>query len=119
MSKVNLRKNSKIRRGLRVRGKIEGTPTKPRLSVYRSLRYIYAQIIDDINGVTLVSIDNKVKDLHKGLNNSEAAYLVGKELAKEALKNKVTEVVFDRGSYKYHGRVKRLAEGAREGGLNF
>jgi large subunit ribosomal protein L18 len=100
----------------RVRAKINGTAQKPRLSVFRSNTHIYGQLIDDVNGVTLASAsDLKSK---KG-NKTESATAVGKALAELAKKAKITECVFDRNGYKYHGRVKALADGAREGGLQF
>ena len=106
---------------MRVRSKVRGTSQRPRLSVFRSLKHIYAQIIDDQKGVTLVAASEK--DLSpaslKGKTKTEKAKLVGLALAKKALKKKITQVAFDRGPYRYHGRVKALAEGAREGGLKF
>lgn len=110
------------RRHLRVRKRVFGTPERPRLNVYRSLTNIYAQIIDDTRGHTLVSastIDRKIRDKVKGLRPVEAARQVGLILAERAKAAGITKVVFDRGGYKYHGRVKALAEGAREGGLEF
>ena len=92
---------ARLRRHRRVRGQIAGTPERPRLNVFRSAKHIYAQIIDDKNGVTL------------------AAQKVGAAIAKKAIEKSITEVVFDRGGYIYHGRVQALAEGAREGGLKF
>lgn len=101
----------------RVRAKIKGTNERPRLSVFRSNRYVFAQIIDDIKGVTLISAgDLKSKDKAK---KTESAKNVGLELAKAAKLKKIKSVAFDRGGYKYHGRIKALAEGAREGGLKF
>ena len=93
----------------------------PRLSVYRSGKHIYAQVIDDKKGITLASFsDTKLKSLKdKKVNKTDTAFMVGKELAVLALKKKVSHVIFDKGGYKYHGRVKALAEGAREGGLKF
>ncbi len=115
MYKVALRKTNIERRKLRVRKKVFGTAEKPRLSVFRSLRYIYAQLIDDASGKTLVAVtsDNGKK------TKAEKAFETGKELAKRASEKKINEVVFDRNGYKYHGRVKSLADGAREGGLKF
>ena len=113
--------NNKVkreRRHLRVRKKVFGTPERPRLSVYRSEKNIYAQIIDDINAVTLTSASSLDKSIAKG-GNKEGAKLVGELIAKNALEKGITEVVFDRGGHLYHGRVKALAEAARENGLEF
>lgn len=104
----------------RVRSRISGTAARPRLSVYRSLREMYVQLIDDETGRTLVKIcDRDV--LAKGPNapKSQRAFLVGQSIAREASKLEIAEVVFDRGGYKYHGRVRAVAEGARDGGLKF
>lgn len=106
----------------RVRGKVSGTSERPRLCVYRSLSQIYAQIIDDTKGVTLVSastLDSDVKNLINGKSKSEQAKIVGEAIAKKALKKKISEVVFDRGGYIYIGRVQALADGARKAGLKF
>ncbi|MTI57996.1 50S ribosomal protein L18 [Geosporobacter ferrireducens] len=116
-------KNSKRKvRHVRVRRKVLGTPERPRLSIYKSLSNMYAQIIDDTTGSTLVSASTLDKDL-KGkverAGNKEAAKLVGEMVAKRALDKGIDKVVFDRGGYIYHGRVKELAEGAREAGLQF
>ena len=113
------KKASRQRRHLRVRKKVFGTPERPRLSVYRSEKNIYAQIIDDVNAVTLVSASSLEKDFAAKGGNKEGAKLVGEMIAKKALAKGVTEVVFDRGGYIYHGRVKELADGAREAGLKF
>ena len=110
---------SRQRRHARVRGKISGTAQRPRLNVYRSLNHIYAQIIDDVKGVTLVAASSVEKDFGMTGGNKEAAKKVGELVAKRAAEKGITEVVFDRGGYVYHGRVKELAEGAREGGLKF
>ena len=110
---------ARLRRHTRVRGKITGTVQRPRLNVYRSLNHIYAQIIDDVNGVTLVAASSVEKDFGMAGGNKEAAKKVGELIAKRAAEKGITEVVFDRGGYVYHGRVKELAEGAREGGLKF
>ena len=110
------------RKHLRVRAKISGTSLTPRLCVYRSLSQIYAQIIDDENQKTLVSastLEKEIKQLCQGKSKSEQAKIVGQEIAKKALKKKITEVVFDRGGYIYIGRVQALADGAREAGLKF
>ena len=108
----------RLKRHKRVRGKISGTPERPRLAVYRSNANIQAQIIDDVNGVTLVSASSYEKDFEGG-SNKEAAHKVGNTLAQRALEKGISAVVFDRGGYIYHGRVSELAEGAREGGLKF
>ena len=108
---------ARLKRHMRVRAKISGTPERPRLSVFRSAKHIYAQIIDDEQGVTLVSASTMDKDFNGNGGNVEAAAEVGKKIAAKALEKGITEVVFDRGGYVYHGRVKALADGAREGGL--
>lgn len=108
--------NKRIARHQKIRRKITGDAKCPRLAVFKSNKHIFAQVIDDSKGVTLVSGSDIM--IKAGLK-IERAYLVGKELAKKALKNKISRVVFDRGGFLYHGRVKRLAEGAREGGLKF
>jgi large subunit ribosomal protein L18 len=116
------RNERRKRRHLRVRKDILGTNDRPRLNVFRSLNEIYAQVIDDIEGKTLVaasSLDEDVKPQVEGLKKSEQARVVGKVLAERAIEHGITKVVLDRGGYKYHGRVKELAEGAREGGLEF
>ena len=110
---------ARIKRHYRVRKNISGTPERPRLNVFRSLSNIYAQVIDDTNGKTLVSASSlEIKELKNG-GNKEAAREVGKLVAKKALDAGIKAVVFDRGGYVYHGRVLELAEGAREGGLEF
>ena len=103
----------------RVRKKISGTPECPRLDVFRSAKHIYAQIIDDVNGVTLVSASSLEKDFACEGTKSDAAKQVGVNVAERAKAKGIDTVVFDRGGYVYHGRVKALAEGAREGGLQF
>ena len=110
---------ARIKRHMRIRNKISGTPERPRLNVFRSGKHIYAQIIDDINGVTLVSASTMDKDFDGYGGNKEAAKNIGKTIAERAAQKNITEVVFDRGGYVYHGRVLELAEGAREGGLKF
>lgn len=117
------KKTSRTRARIKIRKKISGTPEKPRLSVYRSLDNIYAQIIDDTTGNTLVAVSslNKeakadVKSVKGKINKSK---LIGNMLAKKALEKDIKQVVFDRGGFRYHGRVKALADGAREGGLVF
>lgn len=103
--------------------KIVGTSERPRLVVYRSLRYIYGQIVDDINEKTILSVSNINKDVKKDVNKAkskvESSRLIGEFIAKKAKEKKIKKVVFDRNGYKYHGRVKALAEGARKGGLDF
>ena len=111
-------RSQRIKRHSRVRGKISGTAERPRLSVFRSEKNIYAQIIDDVAGNTLVAASSVEKDFGPG-SNKEAARKVGKLVAERAVAKGIEEVVFDRGGYIYHGRVKALAEGAREGGLKF
>ncbi len=112
-------KKARVQRHKRVRGKVSGTATCPRLCVYRSTNNIYAQIIDDVNGVTLVSASSLDKSVEGNGGNKEAAKAVGKLVAERAKEKNITDVVFDRGGNIYHGRVKELAEGARESGLNF
>ena len=107
------------KRHKRVRYKVSGTPERPRLNVFRSAKHIYAQIIDDINGVTLCSASSVGKDFAGPGSNKEAARRVGKKVAGRAASKGIENVVFDRGGYIYHGRVKELAEAAREGGLIF
>ena len=107
------------KRHLRVRNHIAGTAERPRLNVYRSLANIYAQVIDDSKGVTLASASSQDKGFENYGGNIEAAKAVGTEIAKRALDKGITEVVFDRGGYVYHGRVAALAEAAREAGLKF
>lgn len=110
------------KRHLRLRNKVHGTTERPRLNVFRSLNNIYAQVIDDVKGVTLVSastLDKELKDYQGHGGNKEAAKLVGELVAKRAVAAGIKQVVFDRGGYIYHGRVKELAEAAREAGLEF
>ncbi|MDD4002621.1 MAG: 50S ribosomal protein L18 [Clostridia bacterium] len=119
--KIDKNSDRKIRHA-RVRKKIEGSEQKPRLCVYKSLSHIYVQFIDDAKGVTLVScstMENEIKEKVKGLKKSAAAKSVGIEAAKRAKAKGISEVVFDRGGYLYTGRVKSVADGAREGGLKF
>ena len=121
MSKKN-RATARLRRQKRVRVRVRGTAERPRLNVFRSLVHIYAQVIDDGRGVTLASastIDTHLRDQLVGKKKSEQARLVGLLLAERARAQGVQRVVFDRGGFKYHGRVKALADGAREGGLEF
>lgn len=118
---VNKADNNKARlkRHSRVRGKISGTAERPRLNVFRSAKNIYAQIIDDVAGVTLAAASTLDKEFTGNGGNKDAAKKVGEMIAKRAAEKNITEVVFDRGGYIFHGRVKELAEGAREGGLKF
>ena len=109
----------RLKRHKRVRGKISGTPERPRLNVFRSNANIYAQIIDDVNGVTLVSASTLEKDFEGATGNKEAAHKVGQLVAERAKAKGIEEVVFDRGGYVYHGRVAELADAAREAGLKF
>lgn len=121
ITKVNKNQKRQVRQA-RVRKKVSGTPERPRLNVYRSLNNIYAQIIDDINGKTLVSastLDKDIKAQANGTGNRDAARLVGKAIAQRAMEKGIENVVFDRAGYLYHGRVKELGEGAREAGLKF
>lgn len=110
---------ARLKRHKRVRGKIQGTSNRPRLNVFRSNTNIYAQIIDDTKAVTLVSASSLDKEFSGNGGNKEGARNVGELIAKRALEKGIGEVVFDRGGYIFHGRVKELAEGAREGGLKF
>lgn len=121
LKKVN-KNEMRQKRHERVRQKVYGTPEKPRLNVFRSNSHIYAQIIDDINGHTLAqasTLDNELKAQLDSTHNKEAAKLVGSLVGKRALDKGINEVVFDRGGYIYHGRIKELADGAREAGLKF
>jgi len=122
MKSTVTRKSERIRRHQRLRKRLSGTAERPRLSVYRSHQHIYAQIIDDIAGKTLVSASTVEPDARKEgnyLGNKDGAKLVGSRIAEKALENNITEVVFDRGGNKFHGRVAALAEAAREAGLKF
>lgn len=113
------KKKARLTRHLRVRGKISGTAECPRLNVFRSTNNIYAQLIDDVKGVTLASASSVEKGFEGNGGNKEAARKVGALIAERAAAKGITDVVFDRGGYVFHGRVKELAEGAREGGLKF
>ncbi|MEG0773142.1 50S ribosomal protein L18 [Clostridium sp.] len=114
------RKLSREKRHLRVRKKVHGTAARPRLAVYRSEKNIYAQLIDDVARRTLVAASSLEKDFTLNVgSNKESAKMVGELIAKKAIEKGITEVVFDRGGYIYHGRVQMLAEGAREAGLQF
>lgn len=115
-------KDPRLLRKLRLKNKVKGKLSRPRISVFRSLNHIYAQIIDDDSGKTIVSIstlDKNLKTKIEKVKKSEAAKLVGKQLAELAVAKGIKSVVFDRSGYLYHGRVKALADGAREGGLEF
>jgi large subunit ribosomal protein L18 len=119
---IKSRAEKRVRRHARVRAHLEGTTERPRLKVFRSLTHIYAQVIDDTNGTTLVSastVDKELKAQLAGKKKADQAKLVGATVANRAKSQGITQVVFDRGGYKYHGRVKALADGAREGGLEF
>jgi large subunit ribosomal protein L18 len=119
---TNIRKNAlRSRRRAAIRKRLSGTAERPRLVVFRSLKHIYGQIIDDVSGKTIVSFSDKSKSFEagKGLKKTERSALVGKKLGELALAAGVTQVAFDRAGYKYHGRVKALADGAREAGLKF
>lgn len=117
MYHVKLRKTNRIRRKLSIRDKVLGTAQKPRLSVFRSNNYIYGQLIDDEKGVTLADVNKEAKEMAKNKKKSEAAFELGKLLAEKAKEKKISEAAFDRNGYKYQGRVKMFADGAREGGL--
>ncbi|OFY68362.1 MAG: 50S ribosomal protein L18 [Bacteroidetes bacterium RBG_13_42_15] len=119
MALSKLEKRSRIR--LRIRKKISGTAEKPRLAVFRSNKQIYVQLVDDLKGVTLLSVSSKEKEIagNTGIKKTEQAKLVGKSLANRCKEKGIENIVFDRSGYKYHGRVKSLAEAAREGGLKF
>ncbi|MBT4120849.1 MAG: 50S ribosomal protein L18 [Candidatus Magasanikbacteria bacterium] len=124
MNKNNTtRREKRARRRVKVRAKISGTADRPRLAVHRSLLNIFAQLIDDTTGKTLLSVHSKKNDTKADVGERKgktaAAYLVGLELAKQAKDKKIVKVVFDRAGFQYHGRVKALADGAREGGLEF
>lgn len=121
MAKVS-RIGSRARRHKRVRAKVAGTAGRPRLNIFRSLSHIYAQVIDDAQGVTLVSassLDVELRAEMTGKKKSEQSKVVGLAVARRALAAGIKTVIFDRGGYKYHGRVKAVADGAREGGLEF
>jgi large subunit ribosomal protein L18 len=122
MAKTKTRSEARVRRHTRVRKNVAGTPERPRLNVYRSLAEIYAQLIDDEAGHTLTaasSIDHDLRAKLAGMKKTEQARQVGKAIAERAREKGITQVVFDRGGYRYIGRVKALADGAREGGLEF
>lgn len=118
MALTKTQRRTRLRR--RIRKTISGTPSRPRLSVFRSNKEIYAQVIDDVNGVTLAAASSKDKDINTdNMTRIDAAKQVGIAIAARAAEAGVSEIAFDRGGYLYHGRVKSLAEGAREGGLKF
>jgi len=109
----------RIARKKRIKSKVVGTLKRPRLSVFKSNKYIYAQVIDDTNAKTLISTSDKELKLGGKISKIDKAFKVGEETAKKLLKKKIESVVFDRSGYQYHGRVKKVAEGARKGGLKF
>jgi len=120
--KYKTRQERRLRRHWRIRKRIFGTPERPRLSVFRSLKHIYAQIIDDTTGQTLCAastLDKELREKLQGLTKTQQAIEVGKLIAKRALELGIKQVAFDRGGHKYHGRVKALADAAREAGLEF
>jgi large subunit ribosomal protein L18 len=122
LSAVNKKSNARIKRQVRVRKKVRGTGSRPRLNVFKSARHIYAQLIDDTTGKTLVAASTVAKDVSADLSstgNIEAAKKVGAEIAKKALVQEITTVIFDRNGFLYHGRIKALADAARENGLSF
>jgi large subunit ribosomal protein L18 len=122
MSSEKGREEGRKRRQRRVRAHVSGTAARPRLNVYRSLTHIYAQVIDDVSGATLVSastVDAALRAQMTGKKKAEQAKLVGQAVAQRAKAQGINQVTFDRGGYRYHGRVKALADGAREGGLEF
>ncbi len=122
MIKLQDKNKIRLRKHARVRKKISGSEKRPRLSVFRSARHIYAQLIDDVSGTTLVAastLDEAIKGKLEYCGNKTAAHEVGKLVAEKAIEKGIKQVVFDRGGYLYHGRVKELADGAREAGLEF
>lgn len=122
MTKANVRLAARERRQARVRKKVQGTGERPRLCVFRSTAHIYAQVIEDVTGKTIASVSTlspAIKEAIKGLKKSEAARAVGKAIAEAAQSCGCRKVVFDRNGFLYHGRIKALSEGAREGGLEF
>jgi len=118
MSRIALKRIRRVRRKRRVRKSVMGTPDRPRLTVFRSLKHVYAQVVDDLQGKTLASASSKDKGAD-GKGNCSGAEAVGKALAERAKSAGITRVVFDRNGYRYHGRVASLAKGARAGGLEF
>ncbi|MDF1535316.1 MAG: 50S ribosomal protein L18 [bacterium] len=122
MGRIEDKKRTRQARRTRIRGRLQGTTQRPRLSVFRSARHIYAQIVDDAVGAVLASastMDNQIRETLKTGGNMDAAREVGKLIAQRAASKKIENVAFDRGGFKYHGRVQALAEAAREGGLKF
>lgn len=119
MKKIKALNQTRIRRYARTRAKIFGTIEKPRLSVFRSNLYTYAQLIDDLNSKTLASASTREVKSAKGQNKTQQAEALGELLAKKAVEKKITTAIFNRGGYAFHGRVKAVAEGARKGGLKF
>ncbi len=122
MARVKTNKARRVMRHIRVRRKVKGTTERPRLAIYRSLNHIYAQVIDDANGVTMVaasSLEGEMKSKSAGKDKSEIASQVGTLISERAKEKGVNTVVFDRGGYRFHGRLKALAEAARKGGLVF
>ena len=122
MKKSATTRAARVRRHARVRKRVNGTETRPRLAVFRSLSHIYAQVIDDVTRVTIVSasdMEAAMKDKGKGTKKSDVATLVGDTVAQRAKEKGITKVVFDRGGYPFHGRIKALAEAARKAGLEF
>lgn len=122
MDQQKLKHARQERRRKHVRRKVRGTPERPRLTVFRSSKHILAQIVDDLQGVTLAAASSQMKDLKASLKyggNVAAAQVVGKKIAEVAKEKGITQVCFDRGHYRYHGRIKALADAAREGGLQF
>jgi large subunit ribosomal protein L18 len=122
MDRIRKKRLMHKKRHLRIRGKVRGVPERPRLCVYRSLKHLYCQLVDDMDGRTLASASTLSTDLRgelSGLGRMEAAKVVGKRIAEKGLELGIKKVVFDRGGYKFHGRVKALAEAARESGLDF
>ena len=119
MALTKLEKRNRIR--MRIRKKISGTAEKPRIAVFRSNKQIYAQVVDDNKGITILSVSSREKEVagQTGIKKTEQAKLVGKSLAEKCKEKGIENVVFDRSGYKYHGRVKSLADAAREGGLKF
>lgn len=119
MKKLEIKNKRYIQRKKRVRSKIFGTPIRPRLSVFRSIKHIYAQLIDDEAGKTLVAASDKGLKGTEKMAKTKVGWLVGEDIAKKALTKKIKKVAFDKGAARFHGRVKAVAEGARKGGLEF
>ena len=122
MARVKTNKARRVMRHIRVRRKVKGTSERPRLAIYRSLNHIYAQVIDDTKGITLAaasSLENELKSKSDGKRKMEIAYQVGELISERAKEKGINTVVFDRGGYKFHGRLQSLADAARKGGLVF